>query len=252
AVLVRGRGLLGRIDKRLNVSKDLMDEFIQAIYLWHLKERRTTDIEYSLKIFGKSLCRLAYDGKGQYQKQYCTECLDPIPWRFFLSDLLDSSYDLYSTIFAGDTLQLKNCTRPIKNFLEVFWEKIPTPEKTFEEISRKIRAPDKRGDEFVASCFTGSDDCLRMTTIHDVKGETLDAVLLISAPDRRGSKGGYYKDWLEPPEGKEEYQRLAYVAFSRPKHLLVVATPILNDEYLEKFQRFGFVPKNIPNNNDNI
>jgi DNA helicase-2/ATP-dependent DNA helicase PcrA len=70
---------------------------------------------------------------------------------------------------------------------------------------------------------------IRITTIHDVKGETFDAVLLVSA-ENRNSKGGHYEQWLNPTQGHEEYQRFAYVACSRPRHILVIANPKMNEE----------------------
>jgi len=55
-----------------------------------------------------------------------------------------------------------------------------------------------------------------------------------------------WKDWFETSVGNEEFRWFAYVAFSRRKHLLVVATPKLNDCYLERFKAYGFVPKEKP------
>jgi hypothetical protein len=64
---------------------------------------------------------------------------------------------------------------------------------------------------------------VRITTIHGVKGETLDAILLVSAPSKQGTTDGYWTQWLENPNA--EAARLAYVASSRPKHLLAWAIP---------------------------
>ena len=64
---------------------------------------------------------------------------------------------------------------------------------------------------------------LRITTIHGIKGETLDAVLLVSAPSKRGTPDGQWTQWLE--DSKTEAARLAYVASSRPGHLLAWAIP---------------------------
>ncbi|MFC2004739.1 hypothetical protein ACFLUY_00780 [Chloroflexota bacterium] len=64
---------------------------------------------------------------------------------------------------------------------------------------------------------------VRITTIHGVKGETLDAILLVSAPSKQGTPDGYWTQWLANPNA--EAARLAYVASSRPKHLLAWAIP---------------------------
>ena len=62
-----------------------------------------------------------------------------------------------------------------------------------------------------------------MTTIHSVKGETLDAILLVSAPNKQGTQDGHWTQWLA--NSKTEAARLAYVASSRSKHLLTWAIP---------------------------
>ncbi len=59
-----------------------------------------------------------------------------------------------------------------------------------------------------------------MTTIHDVKGETLDAVLVVSAKDKH-SKGGNVEQWISVDPNEKEFVRFAYVASSRPKHILI-------------------------------
>ena len=78
---------------------------------------------------------------------------------------------------------------------------------------------------------------VRVDTIHGVKGETLDAVMLVS--NSRVGKNGSYKEWLADKDS--EAARLAYVASSRPKHLLVWAIPdsaMKND--LSELENLGF------------
>jgi DNA helicase-2/ATP-dependent DNA helicase PcrA len=72
-----------------------------------------------------------------------------------------------------------------------------------------------------------------------VKGETLDAVLLVSHKDRT-SPGGHFTHWIKSSESHDEHLRFAYVAFSRPKHLLVLAVNPGNDEDLKLFTEMGF------------
>jgi DNA helicase-2/ATP-dependent DNA helicase PcrA len=86
--------------------------------------------------------------------------------------------------------------------------------------------------------LAGCSSNLRITTIHDVKGETFDALLLISSKNRR-SPGGHIEHWLHPGPGNEEYRRFAYVACSRPKYLLVIATPPLSSEQLGELVGLG-------------
>ena len=80
---------------------------------------------------------------------------------------------------------------------------------------------------------------LRITTMPGVKGETLDVILLVSAPSRQGTQDGHWTHWLE--DSKAEAAGLAYVASSRPRHLLawVIRKPIAEQEG-ETIRNLGF------------
>ncbi len=81
---------------------------------------------------------------------------------------------------------------------------------------------------------------IRMTTFHDVKGETLDAVLVVSAKDKK-SKGGHVEHWISDNDSEKEYVRFAYVASSRPKHLLIWAIPKGTKKVIiDKIKDLGF------------
>lgn len=82
-----------------------------------------------------------------------------------------------------------------------------------------------------------------METIHGIKGDTYEATLLVSAPNKQ-SKGGHFEHWLENPEN--EYNRFAYVACTRPKHLLIVATPKLKKASRDILISLGLKPSAIP------
>lgn len=82
----------------------------------------------------------------------------------------------------------------------------------------------------------------RTTTIHSVKGETLNAVLLVSHPNKL-SPGGHFSHWLKEGNYDPEHIRFAYVAMSRPKYALIIATPKLKKAELAKLQNLGFIPQ---------
>jgi DNA helicase II / ATP-dependent DNA helicase PcrA len=62
---------------------------------------------------------------------------------------------------------------------------------------------------------------IEITTIHKIKGKTLDAILLVSA--QNAGMGGKWSEWLK--DKQTENARFAYVASSRPKYLLAWAIP---------------------------
>ena len=46
-------------------------------------------------------------------------------------------------------------------------------------------------------------------------------------------------NWIDNISVNEEHKRFAYVACSRPKHLLIIATPKLGTQHLEILKKMG-------------
>ena len=73
---------------------------------------------------------------------------------------------------------------------------------------------------------SGDVDGVGIDTVHQVKGQTLDGIMLVASPKVRRRKSSVYQ-WLEGIQSNtiEEEQRIVYVALTRPSKLLVVAIP---------------------------
>lgn len=85
-------------------------------------------------------------------------------------------------------------------------------------------------DEKVIDTFSnsiGHDISITIETIHGCKGMRLDSVLFVSSYTKSASSSGaHWHDWFQHNEtGISEAHRLAYVAFSRAKHLLALGIP---------------------------
>ena len=78
---------------------------------------------------------------------------------------------------------------------------------------------------------------LRFATIHEVKGETHDATVVVSSL-QAGVHMSNWKDWLADPAS--EAARFAYVASSRPKHLLIWAVKKLKKDESKILSSLGF------------
>jgi DNA helicase-2/ATP-dependent DNA helicase PcrA len=78
---------------------------------------------------------------------------------------------------------------------------------------------------------------LRFSTIHQVKGETHEATVLVSSL-QAGPHQSNWKDWLADPAS--EAARFAYVASSRPSHLLIWAVKKLKKEESKRLSGLGF------------
>ena len=85
-------------------------------------------------------------------------------------------------------------------------------------------------NEKIIDTFSGSnvhDISITIETIHGCKGLSLDSVLFVSSYTKSASSSGaHWRDWFQHNEtGISEAHRLAYVAFSRAKHLLALGIP---------------------------
>ncbi|HII00832.1 TPA: ATP-dependent helicase [Methanosarcinaceae archaeon] len=244
SILVRGKSLLNKL-KNTTPLKSISFDIAKAFFLWNSESRKTEYITDALELLGRSMCNLAYKGRGNPQNQHCPESFEHIDWRIFLSNILNSSKDLAT---------FKNEDRPqtwsqwcgsLKIFLEAYFLNLPDTYVGWNEAKRKIKAPSRKANELVSNSLSSStySTNIRMTTIHDVKGETLDAVMLISNQDRR-SRGGHFEDWVEDPTS--EYARFAYVACSRPRDLLIVVAPTLSELQKTKLENIGLVSEELP------
>jgi hypothetical protein len=104
--------------------------------------------------------------------------------------------------------------------------------------TKKHTAPAGLGAELVA---TGTNlrkvgRARRLATIHEVKGETHDLTMLVST-GRKG-EGSHWSEWLIDP--RSEAARFAYVASSRPRHILIWAVKALKAPEKKKLTDLGF------------
>lgn len=233
-IAARGKALLKQLRPQREAQYGHAELFATAIGLWNLADRGTVDMSGALDSVGKSVSSLAYAGRGNHQKQYCPEHLDSKDWRILLAGLLDGARYLFQL-----DLTWTQWTAELRSYLERIWPTLPGKEQHWSQVRARIKAPNRQGgSRMMSRTRADSDGTLRITTIHDVKGETFDALLLISSKDQR-SPGGHFEHWLHPEPGKEEYQRFAYVACSRPRHLLVIATPQLTATQLSELAALG-------------
>jgi hypothetical protein len=106
-----------------------------------------------------------------------------------------------------------------------------------------LRSPAKQGD--IALSVRLSQvvapqpilDALRYETIHQVKGETHDATVVVSSL-QKGIYLSHWKEWLIDPGS--EGARFAYVASSRPRHMLIWAVKKLKADEKETLTGLGF------------
>ena len=223
-----------------------------AILLWESKEYQA--IDDALKCVGRFFSDKYFSKYSSNPRQhYCPECINShLRWRLFLFNVLSSCCANSSSIsdlrqtwpnwVQNVRSQFGEITRKYRPIIETnITDAIPE----FTDLDgNNFKTPPRIGSKSVLETLPSFHQhehgrILRITTIHSVKGETLDAILLVSAPSKQGTPDGHWTQWLA--NAKHEAARLAYVASSRPRHLLVWAIPApVSKQEMDRICKLGF------------
>lgn len=244
SVLARGHTTLSKFRSHPTSNLNKIELIANALNCWANTPRTGTDMQNALSQLGKSISMLAYNGNGNHVHQFCPETYTQIEWRNQLSDLITKAMNPANSIYPFKGVTWTVWVSNLKVFLEQYWQNLYSPENEWKAVKSKIKSPKGSKDKIVSAKIKPSEtkysEKIRMTTFHDVKGETLDAVLVVSSKDKK-SKGGHYEHWLSESKDEKEYVRFAYVASSRPKHLLIWAIPKKeNNSFIPKIIDLGF------------
>ena len=112
--------------------------------------------------------------------------------------ILDQSKSIYSFIEINQELTWTKWIPKLKFFLQPLWNELIGKTAEWADASLKLRSPGGMKDVHVKnSCSqVGVKNMFRTTTIHSVKGETLNAVLLVSHPNKL-SPGGHFSPLIK-------------------------------------------------------
>lgn len=246
AILARGRGTISKL-QALQPQKQQTHPTVKlalAIFLWLKKDFAYCD--ESLKSLAEFISLKCFKtDRGTFQKYYCPSALDsPARWRIFLVRTLeecakasfanmDQTWSQWAKAAHEEFFEIANRCRD-----SICGEVLPFETST-------IKSPNGYPSLNVAGTLSKPRiprSAIRISTIHGVKGETFDAILLVS-PTSKG-QGGHWKEWLA--DRNEEPARFAYVASSRPREILAwaVCAPKTDDE--NKLRALGFHFEQLP------
>ena len=244
-ILARGKSTIANLRTQKDKYSYSKPELLAiAFHSWNKPERNTEDINSALFYLGRALCLLAFGGQGDSRNQYCPDDYEHVEWRLLLKGILERSHILYPYTENDQAITWTKWIPKLKAFLQPIWAELTGKTIEWADVVQKLKSPGGMKDIAVKETCSqaGVKNSFRTTTIHSVKGETLNAVLLVSHPNKQ-SRGGHFSHWFMEGNYDPEHIRFAYVAMSRPKYALIVATPKLKNAELAKLQALGFVPQ---------
>jgi DNA helicase-2/ATP-dependent DNA helicase PcrA len=248
AILTRNNNTVAKL--RPGIRNDLKTPELLpvAIQIWGTDNITSEQIGEALSSVGKFIAHYYFAGVlWDHQNNHCPEGVKSnFKWRLFLSDILDKcsqDQDLSNLELVWETWS-KHLRDKFKNIVRNCSEKYQI--KINVDKAKAYRSPlgkenkslsKEKVNSTIKIATRNSATGVRITNFHQVKGETLSTVMVVSSPTNQGE--GYWKNWLEDPQS--ENARFAYVASTRPTNLLIWAVPgTLENQDIEQLQSLGF------------
>lgn len=243
-VIVRNNSLREKLFGRKSSSKqavNTIEEYARFLYL-HSNDNTSNGFQSSIRILARAIQRTFFSGSvhSGFNQLSKPDGLDGREWRTIISGVrrqLLSKEILFD--FSITWSQWKVNLKPELDNLVTEATDIPFLYGCSVNLG-KIRSGAAKG--IVLETFENTHDTsipCEVETIHSCKGMSLDAVLFMSAykQSRDQDSGSHWLDWFASDSNSiSEGNRLAYVAFSRARHLLVLGIPNPPSSQLNKSQ----------------
>lgn len=238
-IIARGHSMLNKFNTSATKLNEVQ-KLALAINLFDINDFER--LEKSIILFSQYL-RTVIKENVKPLSFNCPDSIDsPLRWRIFLfnalmflveDDLNDSAISW--KVWTGKTkLRIKGILK--QSFVD---DDIAVALNLLSDCN--IRSPNKLGPEALEvslKIVNMPTYSFRKETIHQIKGETHDVSMFVSSAGKQGGVGGNWKEWLEDPT--TESARLAYVASSRPKELLIWVVKKLKQKEKIQLQDIGF------------
>lgn len=241
AILVRGKTTLKRLRPALDDRKITdVTRLPTALHLWQSENAEARKDALSC-VGALVVSRFYKHERSDSRHYYCPESVSsPLQWRLMIAHLLNAC--LQHKTLSDVTSSWKEWVKVLN--AELAGIVAEHCEGADSSIALKFSSPKGLSSASVIDSLDAitqhANGSIRIATIHSVKGETLDAVMLVSAKNKSGGVGGHWKEWLEPTEDGGEHTRFAFVASSRPKYLLAWAVPTPKPGDEKRIRDLGF------------
>lgn len=227
-IIVRNNSLRNKIygRKKENKSVNIIEDYARALF-YHYSGHSVGDFQASILCLARAIQRSFFRSveHSNSKKLYKPTLMEDNEWRQIINKVKN---------------ELISCER-LRNF-DLTWKEwkqslqqiledciVYNGQKVEPDLGsiRKGCSQNKIKDD-IGNDVNENFNC-SVETIHSCKGMSLDAVLFISAYSHSGNNnesGSHWHDWFVTKNGDvREGNRLAYVAFSRARQLLVLGIP---------------------------
>lgn len=222
-IIVRNNTLKNKITGDKSYKENTLEAMAKAIHCY----RNYNSLKDYVEMFnhaGKAINRIFFKdhtggNKGNF---YRPEDFEVAEWRILI-------YNLLQSISSNANLNFTITWNKWKKELGKELASIQTKYDELKECNCELgRMRNNMGNVKVSDMFTDTSEqkCnFNITTIHGAKGMSLDSALVFSSYQKsKNGSGSFWKSWFDVKKITEK-NRLAYVSFSRAKHLLVLAIP---------------------------
>lgn len=200
----------------------------------------------AMKLFGKEICSQINE-KYSGNQYGCPHTIDNIlVWKNFLASILNESQPLMkiNTINKEWYAKAREILKPlIKKNYENYLIRYDEIDHSNQIKKITFNTPKNKGIQKIQLLPAIKFQFDNIQTIHSVKGQTFDSVILISNEKMGKRIGESWKEWLS--DSQSEYARMAYVASSRPRKLLVWAVKNIKEEEIKQLLDLGFEKEDI-------
>ncbi|MBB5143205.1 UvrD-helicase domain-containing protein [Desulfovibrio intestinalis] len=246
AILARGWSTVNKMRPSKQSGARDHEKFARSIYCWGINSIEEKKIAF--ENLGDFITN-KFLQKSHFSRQnfFCPDECTPKDWRIFLSGILTNivtSHQYISDLNQSWAAWIPKVLLSINDIVFNELKKSPVNclTESFQKLDgRRFKKPQNGNDNiisnYVGNTISAAIDT-KITTIHSVKGETFDAVMVVSSSSKSGSQDSHWEHWLENQHN--EAARIAYVASSRPRHWLIWAIPSPNQEQKERLKQFGF------------
>ena len=206
---------------------------INAIQLWQQNNPEAQQTALSLLAIQLQKWMGFHGNSNNYY--YSDEvCSDSVSWRLLLRDILIQLCADPMIVTMNELTYGSWYSRNKERVVSIIAHYLSNIGQTLPKMV--IRTPNGTAKQKINQVKWTQKEQLRVETIHSVKGDTFDAVLLLSSPDARG-KTGFGENWLKP---NEESGRIGYVANTRPRYLLCWGVGSLTSVQRQTLKELGF------------